>query len=575
MTVTDTRPETHAPALAADAPPLDAQHPGLAGWLSSGDHKTIGRLFIVVALVGGIFSLVIGAIVGFERADVTGVDLLPDVETLHQHATMYRVGLVFLFVLPLLIGLATYLVPLQVGAPSLAFPRLAMASFWAWIIGAGIFVAGVFADGGLGRPGVSAVTGAQQDAIELTLLAFAMMAIALLGATVCIVTTVVALRAEGMGLTRVPLFSWSMLVAGSVWLLTLPVLLANLAISWIDLRGDAALRYGDPANIWAQVSWVFDQPQIFAFALPILGIVGDILPVAFRRRQQLYGVVLGAIGALGLLSFGAYANRFFSPNVTDEFLFVVGGLALIVPTLIFVGAMADTARRGSRPTFSAQLVLAFMALLLFLGGAAVAVLRVLGPAVGAVQEIDDDWLSGFIDPLRDLQGTSIIGGHLHLVLLTGALGAVAGLYHWGPKIWGRRPSAVAGIVGGMALVGSIVLTSVPEIISGFLDQPELALAPGDYAAVTELSAVEAMNALVAVGMVLGALGIAVVLLDVVVGGALGRGGETTDDPWEGHTLEWATTSPPPVGNFTAAVAPVQSERPLLDDRPLTDEGGAL
>ncbi|MCB0996473.1 MAG: cbb3-type cytochrome c oxidase subunit I [Acidimicrobiales bacterium] len=572
MTVTDTRPSAHTPALVAEVEPSLAQYPGLAGWLSTGDHKTVGRLFVVLGLLGGIFSLVVGALVGFERADVTGIDLLPDLETLHQQAAMYRVGLVFLFALPLIVGLAMYVVPLQVGSPSIAFPRLALASFWTWLVGGGIFIASVFADGGLGRPASGATMGgSEQEAVELTLLALGLVVIAALAATLCIVTTIVALRPSGMGLTRVPLFSWSMLVSGGMWLLTLPVLVANIAIIWVDLRGVTALAYGQPANIYAQLSWVFDQPQIFAFALPVLGIVGDIIPVAFGQRQRLYGVLQFAIGALGFLSFGAFANRYFNPNVTDEVLFVVMGLLLLVPTLVFLGGMADTARRGGRPAFSSQLVLGAMALLLFIGGVVVAVLRVLGPAVGVVREADKDWLSGFIDPLEDLQGTSIISGHLHLVLLTAALGAIAGLYHWGPKVWGRRPSAVAGIAGGMALVGAIVLTSVPDIVSGFLDQPELALAPGDYAGVTEQSTVEAMNTLGAIGMVLGVVGLLLVLLDVLVGGALGRGREAGDDPWGGHTLEWATSSPPPLGNFAAPVAPVTSEAPLIDP---ADDGGA-
>ena len=175
--------------------------------------------------------------------------------------------------------------------------------------------------------------GSEQEAVELTLLALGLVVIAALAATLCIVTTIVALRPSGMGLTRVPLFSWSMLVSGGMWLLTLPVLVANIAIIWVDLRGVTALAYGQPANIYAQLSWVFDQPQIFAFALPVLGIVGDIIPVAFGQRQRLYGVLQFAIGALGFLSFGAFANRYFNPNVTDEVLFVVMGLLVILAGL--------------------------------------------------------------------------------------------------------------------------------------------------------------------------------------------------------------------------------------------------
>jgi heme/copper-type cytochrome/quinol oxidase subunit 1 len=371
-----------------------------------------------------------------------------------------------------------------------------------------------------------------------------------------------------MSLWDLPLFAWSMLVAGGVWLLALPVWLANLAIVWVDFRGADAVRYGRVEVIWDQLAWLFSQPMVFAFAIPVLGIVGDIVPVAARRRQASYAVMQSAIAAFGFLSFGAFAQPLFNAEVSQQPLFVVMSLLVALPVLIVFGGLADTLVKG-KPQFSAQLVLGLFALGMLLAGAGAAALHVSGPAIGVVREFDENWLAEVIDPLEDLLGTVIASGVMQYALFAAVIGAVAGLYHWAPKIFGRRLNAGAGVLAALALVGGTVLVALTDVVNGFLDEgDEVFRTVGDrdaYAGVWDSDAVELFNLVGFVGSILLIAGLALVVLDVTVSGLLGKGDDSdADDPWNGHTLEWATASPPPFGNFEQAPAGITSERPLLD-----------
>jgi heme/copper-type cytochrome/quinol oxidase subunit 1 len=352
-----------------------------------------------------------------------------------------------------------------------------------------------------------------------------------------------------------------MLVAGGIWLLSLPVWLANLAIAWSDLRGDDAVVFGTADQIWDQLSWLWSQPMVFAFAIPVLGIVGEIVPVAAARRQRLYSVMQSAIAAFGVLTFGAWAQSYFNPGVADQSLLVIMSLLLIVPILGFAGGLAETIVKG-KPSLSGHLVLALLALVALLAAALAAAVHVLGSAVGIVREIDEDWLRELIEPLEDVQGTVIATGVMQTALLATVIAAVAGVYYWGPKIFGRTLMAPAGALAGLALVGGTVILGAANVISGFLDEGDEPFDGGANSGVWDESAVETLNVVGTIGSLLLIAGLALVLLDITR--VLFQGTEDgADDPWNGHTLEWATASPPPIGNFAEAPV-VTSERPLLD-----------
>lgn len=572
MTITEYRPAEAVPIAMAPAVYSRRSQNILADGASSGDHKVIGRMWILGALLFGLFNVVADVLVRLERLDTESVAIFSNASAYEQWFTLQRVSIIFLFVVPMLIGVANVVVPLQLGAPSLAFPRAAAAALWTWAVSGVMLVVSWAIDGGLVDRGNEIVNAPTQ----LSMVAFAALILSIIVATTVIVTTIFTERSQGMSLYNVPLFSWSMLVAGGIWLLALPVLIANLAVMWIDARGDGFHSFGGE-GLFSQVSWVFDQPQVFAFAIPVLGMLGELVPVAFRRRLKNYDMAMVAIGAFGAFTFGAYAQTYFNPNAGTTWLYVIGSVTLLLPILLMLGVIGLTASAAGRPpTLSAHLVLSFASLLTLLLAGAVATTRVLdsllAPLVGFIHDAIDfigpdlNWLTRFEGWLRtnfdEVAGSSIAGAMVQLAAISALLAATAGIFYWAPKILGHKLPAGLGMIIALSLVGGAAVTALPDAVSGFLDQPDF-VAQG-----AQRDGVEILNLI----SLIGSLGIAVgtlALVAAVIGSfALGRRDSDTDDdprnPWSGHTLEWLTDSPPAPGNFAGPVV-VTSEAPLLDE----------
>ena len=562
--MTENQTETGSNAAESASGSLDIG--GLAGVFGTSDHKNIGRLYIFFGLSGGLLALILNILVRFERINIGSVGVLDfgSSNQFFQTWSLSRTTLLFFCVLPLLIGLASYIVPLQVGAPSLSFPRAAALAFWAWAIGIMIHVVTVFADGGLGEPDPMSqfAQGMDPEATELSMLSIAMVVFALLLGTVCVLATIISQRPQGMTLFELPLFSWSMLIAGGIWVLALPVWLSNLAVSWVDFQGADALRYGAVENIWDQLSWLWSQPMIFAFAIPVLGIAGDVIPVSSGVPQRQYRVQQIAIGAMGALSFGAFVQPFFNPDVANQAVFVVMGILIILPILVFLGGLADTSIRGNI-SISAHLILSVVGVLALLVAAVASAFHVSGPAIGAIQEINDSWLDGLISWLRDVQGTVLATAVMEHVLIASVIGIIAGLYYWAPKIFGYQLNRNVGILSALTLLGGLALSGGSNIINGILDEGDEVYHSSAYEGVWDTNAVEFFNIVGAIGSLLLLAGVGLVILDLTISVILRKGNdENAKDPWGGHTLEWATDSPPPTGNFTDAPV-VDNERPLL------------
>lgn len=530
MTITESPAAT--PARSTTGTTTVAQPTGLYEVVTTGDHKMLGRLYVGFGSLFLVAVAVLGIVNGIERIDTESFDVFSGVSDAFQALWAYRIGLVFLAVLPLFLGLATAIVPLQVGSPALAFPRAAAAAFWGWLVGSGMLIASFIADGGLGE----IVEGtAEDDAIALTLVSFGLVIVSLCLATICVVTTVIACRTNGMTLRRVPLFSWSMLIAGTVWIVTLPAIVANLVLAYVDFR-NGQVAQGVPAAINQSFHWIFWQPQVYAFAIPALGIMSEIVPVAARVRQRRHEVAIFGLAFFGLFTFGAFAQR---ADIQDNFVYPALGLAVLVPVLLILGGWGDSLRLG-RPTAKGPVG----ALLL----AAVGALMVFAGVVGGALRV--------IDPF-DLLGTSATDGVMHLVLFGAVASALGGAVYWSSKLTGRAFPEPIARTAALPFLGGIALLGIADIISGFLDQPG-----GLYSGPVD-DGVEVLNLVSLIGMVLVTLGVLVFALGLVRTVA-GGPRYASNNPWEGHTLEWATVSPPPVGNFSEPVPVVRSERPLLD-----------
>ena len=552
MTATDTQEEVHGEMDT----PTEAV-PDAAAALALNDHKSVGKMWIGASLLFLVLISILGIVTNLERLSLGSAEIFGTNATYFQGWVLYRTGAIFLVALPLFIGIATAIVPLQVGSPSIAFPRLAAASFWAWLVGAIVHIISVFgADGGLGPANATRTEGTL-----MTLTSLGFIIIALLAASMCIATTIIALRPAGMNLQRVPVFSWSMLVATSVWMLSLPILIANLIFAYTDLQGREPIAFGNRDVLWTNLEWAWAQPQIYAYAIPVLGVVAEVIPTLAKQRQVGRDAVLTLIGLFGLLSFGAWAQSalsvgadpvFQSPNlpesaqgrfIYEEALFVLFALAIAIPLLAILGGMADTLRRGTLPKPNAAIGGAMM-------GATILLLAVIA---GEVRAFPFFWEALHDDHVLLSSATA------QVTLVFGAVVAsgIGALGYWSPKIFGGFTADSIGILGATALFAGAGLAGLADMVSAFAGQPDISLEAVNN------GTIETMNVLALVGVAIMAAG-AVATIGLILP-AIGSSELLPDDPWDGQTLEWATPSPPPVGNFIEPIPKIRSAEPLLDE----------
>jgi len=547
ITITDASPEADAPAL----PP--APLPVVQGSTAGTDHKVIGTLFVAAALV---FLVVGGVLAVIMRSQTAAPDLhAVGANTYRQLFTMHGVVMVFLFLLPLWLGLVTALVPLQIGATRMAFPRVHALSLWLFVGGAGMVAAAPLASDVLGGwtlstplPEGAAFKG---DGVDLLVLGLIVVAVAAITVAINVLATVLQLRAPGLTMARIPLFSWSATVSAAVMLLALPVLVGALLLLFVDrhygghvFNGFTGSRGGNPL-LWPRLFWFGAYPLLWALLLPALGAVSDIVPVFARRRLFSHQRAVAAIAAVGVLSFAGWGSEVANLRRARP-LFALGVLLVLVPVasliLNWVATAATAARQDktlkerfrSVPMLHARGALGL--LLLGLGGELVAALDAGGQSH------------------RNYWGVAT----QHSLFFGAALvGAVAAIYYWAPKLWGRHLSEKLGRVQFLALVGGLFLTVLPMFVLGIQD---MGAHTSSYVADGDLGPA---NLIASIGGAIVVLGVLLLVLNLLVSVVAHRGVAAGSDPWGGHTLEWTTTSPPPAANF-AVLPEVRSETPLLD-----------
>ena len=523
MAMTETRPEAETHAAAPASPPTsDVPRPatGLAGLLGTGRHRSIGRLYVGTALVFLVVSGILGAVLGAERLKPETYNIL-NKDNFAQTLSLHGVAGVFLFALPVLIGLAIVVVPRQVGAKTIAFPRAAAASYWGYLVSGCIVVVSYLINGG--------PFGGRDQGVDLFLASLAMVVVSLVLACVCIATTVLALRTPGLTLVRVPMFAWSMLVAATIWIASLGLLFGILVLLYLDHRYRTfVFGANDEIDFWLR--WTITQPQVFALAIPVLGFVGDVVPVFGRTRARQRGVQMAAIGAFGGLSFGAWTYLSFQhPRLPESAIYIGVAFAIVLPVLAFTAATAETLRAG-RIKLSSPLLFGIAALLMVLAGVVAGAIRVIH-AFGLV-------------------GTTADSSIMHFVYGSVAIAAVGAIHYWWPHVLTRPLREGIGRLSALVLLLGVAALAIPDIVSGFLDEPAGSL----YTNVRD--GVSAANVVSLVGGALVLVGVVLFVLNLAV--SLARGTDDDDhDPWEGQTLEWAAD---------VAAVTVTSPAPLLDAR---------
>ena len=546
MTTLDERP------VVAEEPP--EPHPrarGLLAFLTTTDHKRIGISYMVTAfafyLIGGALAMVIRTELAEPGAQVVSQGRYNEMFTMHGSIML------FLFLGPFAFGLANYLVPLQVGARDMAFPRLNALSYWFYLFGGitmltGFLTADGAADfGWTGYTPLSSIVRSPNLGGDLWLMAVVLTGLSGVLTAVNIVATVVAMRAPGMRMFRLPIFTWNMLVTSVLVLIAFPVVTSAGVMLFADRQFGAHIY--DPAThdgvvgspiLWQHLFWFFGHPEVYILVLPYFGVITEILPVFSRRPVFGYAGLVFATIAIAALSVGVWAHHMFVTGAVLLPFFTAFSMLIAVPTGVKFFNWIGTMWGGSL-VFPTPMLFALGFLFTFLLGGLTGVMLAAAPIDFAVSD------------------TYFVVAHMHYVLFGGSVFALyAGIYYWWPKVTGRLLDERWGKVHfWMTLVG-FHLTFLVQHMLGLDGMPRRVADYFDSDGFTGLNQISTVGAFLLGASTLPFLWNAVQTLRGRMGTA------APGNPWGGQTLEWATSSPPPPENFTAPLPPIRSQRPVWD-----------
>jgi cytochrome c oxidase subunit 1 len=533
------------------APPLAvAASPGagfdLIAWLTTTDHKRIGVLYMVTAFAFFLFGGLLAMTMRAELA-VPGLQLFNE-QTYDQAFTMHGTIMMLLFGTPMVAALANYLVPLQIGAADMVFPRLNALSFWLFLFGGLIVLSGYVAVGGpadvgwTGYPPNSELTFSTTTGTDLWIVGLALTGVASILGGLNFIATIYSRRAPGMSLLRMPLFCWTILTTSILILFAFPALTGALAMLLLDRRFGATFfvpaEGGDPV-LWQHLFWFFGHPEVYILALPFFGIISEVVPVFSRKPLFGYRAVVLSTLLIGAYSMSVWAHHMFTTGAVNLPFFALSSFIIAVPTGIKIFNWVATMFRGQL-TFPTPMLFATGFIYLF----------TLGGITGVI----------VASPPLDfhLHDTYYVVAHFHNVLVGGSVFALfAGIYFWFPKMTGRRLSERLGKLHFWSWLVGFILTFLPQYQLGAQGMPRRY---ADYAADAGWTG---LNIASTAGAFLMGVGILPFLAAVVL--ALRRPPDQPADPWGGNSLEWWTTSPPPHHNFTSLPA-IRSERPVFDAR---------
>jgi len=524
--------------------PAKRAHYRLA-WLSTVDHKRIAVLYLMTALVFFVIGGVEAFFIRLQLAVPNNHLLHPD--TFNQLFTMHGTTMLFLVAMPALFGLVNYVLPLQIGARDMAFPRLNAFGFWCVPLGGillhfsvlagGAPAVGWFAYTPLSLTPYSSLLGVDYWAISLFVLGTGSISFA-----VNVVATVVSLRGPGMTMRRLPLFTWINFVNAFIILMALPILNAALAMLLVDrqLSGHFFLPLGGGSPIlWQHIFWAFGHPEVYILALPAFGIISELIPVFSRKPIFGYEFVAGSSVAIALLSMGVWAHHMFTVGMgrTMDLFFVIASMLISIPTGVKVLNWTTT-MIGGRIQFRVPMLFAIAFLLQFL----CAGLTGISHASAAL-----DWQT---------KNSYFLVAHFHFVAVGAIVFAIlGGIQYWFPKMSGRMLSESLGKWTFWLMTIGFNLTFIIQHFLGLLGMPRRVYTYPD------LPHWGWMNMLSTSGVFFMSAASLILVWNILI--SFFRGKIAGDNPWNAWTLEWATTSPPPHENFVA-LPPIRSRRPLWD-----------
>jgi cytochrome c oxidase subunit 1 len=534
--------DTHVPGVHASP-----KRSGLWDILTTVDHKKIGLLYgvsaLVFLLVGGLEALLMRIQLARPENDFLSAD------TYNQLFTMHGTTMVFLVGMPIAVAFFNYIVPLQIGARDVAFPRLNALSYWIFLFGAifmnASFLLGQAPNGGwFGYANLTTRTYSPGVNIDFWALGLQALGVASIMGGVNFVTTIINLRAPGMRLMRMPLFTWMALITSFVIITALPVLAVALFLLTFD-RFWGTLFFsvpngGDPI-LWQHLFWLFGHPEVYILILPAFGMLSEVIPVFSRKPLFGYAVMVYSGALIGLIGWGVWAHHMFATGmgpIADAY-FTISTMIIAIPTGVKIFNWIATMWGGSVKLNTAMMY-----------------------AIGAVGTFTMGGVSGVMHATspHDLQQTDtyFVVAHFHYVLLGGlVLGLFAGLYYWYPKITGRLLSERLGKISFWFYFLGLHLTFLPMHWTGLLGMPRRV-----FTYSSELG-LDTLNMMSTVGGFVQAVGVLLLFYNVFM--SLKRGQIAGRNPWGAATLEWATESPPVEHNFQR-IPTVHSREPLWLER---------
>jgi cytochrome c oxidase subunit I len=513
-------------------------------YLTSTDHKVIGNLYIITSfgffLVAGVMAMII-------RAELArpGLQFVDD-EVYNQLFTMHGTIMLLLFATPLFIGFANAIMPLQIGSPDVAFPRLNMFSYWLFLFGGLITFSGFFTPGGAADFGwfaYSPLTSSIRSpgvGGDLWVMGLWMAGLGTILGAVNFVTTVICMRAPGMTMFRMPIFTWNIFATSLLVLMAFPIFAGALLALEADRRFGAHIfdaATGGPI-LWQHVFWFFGHPEVYIIALPFFGIITEVLPVFSRKPLFGYIGLVGATLAITALSMAVWAHHMFVTGAVNLPFFSFMTFLIAVPTGVkffnWIGTMW-----GGSVSFDTPMLWAVGFLTTFLFGGLTGIILAM-PALDF-----------------QLSDSYFVVAHFHYVVFgTVVFAMFAGFYFWWPKLTGRMLDERLGKIHFWLLFVGFHTTFLVQHWLGAEGMPRR------YADYSPSDGFTTLNEVSSIGAFL--LGASTIPFIYNVWKSRNAPLVNTDDPWGwGRSLEWATSSPPPRHNF-ASLPRIRSESPAFD-----------
>jgi cytochrome c oxidase subunit I len=521
-------------------------------WVTTVDHKRLGILYILYALVFLVFGGVEASIMRIQLIRPHNNFVSPEV--FNRMFTMHGTTMIFFAAMPIVFGFANYLVPLMIGARDMAFPRLNAFSFWlsafggcllyfSFMGGNGLYGAGNAPDvGWFAYAPLTSQTFSLGHSTDFWILAVLVSGIGSIGTAINIITTVLCMRCPGMTLGKMPLFAWLNLTMAGLVIFTISPLTAAQLMLLVDryLGGhffDA--QAGGSAVLWMHFFWIFGHPEVYVLAIPAFANVSEIIPVFSRKAIFGYPVMVAATIAIGFISMSVWAHHMFTVGMTaaGNIFFVLSTMAIAVPTGIKIFNWLAT-MWGGKIQFRTPMLFCIAFLFQFLIAGLTGIMLAAAPF---------DW---------QLTGSYFVVAHFHYVIVGGILFTVFGaFYYWFPKMSGRMYNESLGKLHFWLFVIGFHLTFDFMHIPGLLGMPRriYTYEPG--------RGWDRLNFIVTIGVLFQAAGTLVFIGNLLW--SKWRGVAAGSDPWDAWTLEWSTASPPPAYNF-AVLPEVKSRRPLWD-----------